>query len=204
MVADQIKLPFSYLFQSLDYARVYDLRRIDRAETLAKVCASPFVSSRGRSRWKPQSLSGHGKRVMRCRWKCGRLLPKSNHLPWKPFVCLRRSSERLVLLSNRCSYRGAKGRFGTLARRRVQRVVIPCVRRAWRLSRAGVIQPLPGPADLRDYGKPRVSQLQSRCSRAAKYAPSKGRKLPQCNIAPDHYRRARQSLPTPSKTCQPL
>ena len=117
-------------------------------------------------------------RVMRCRWRCGRLLPKSNHLPWKPFVCLRRSSERLVLLWNRCSYRGAKGRFGTLARRRVQRVVIPCVRRAWRLSCAGVIQPWPGPADLGDYGKSRVSQLQSRCSRAAKYAPSKGRKLP--------------------------
>ena len=39
------------------------------------------------------------------------------------------------------------------------------------LTRAGVIQPLSGPAGLGDHGKPRVSQLQSRCSRAAKYAP---------------------------------
>src|SRR5436190_23350221 len=54
---------------------------------------------------------------------------------------------------------------------RFQRVVMPCVRRAWRSSRAGVIQPLSGPADLGDHGKPRVSQLRSRCSRAAKYAP---------------------------------
>jgi hypothetical protein len=36
---------------------------------------------------------------------------------------------------------------------------------------AGVIQPLSGLADLGDYGKPRVSQLRSRCSQAAKYAP---------------------------------
>jgi hypothetical protein len=52
-----------------------------------------------------------------------------------------------------------------------QRAVMPCVRRAWRSSRAGVIKPLSGPAGLGDHGKPRVSQLQSRCSRAAKYAP---------------------------------
>jgi hypothetical protein len=52
-----------------------------------------------------------------------------------------------------------------------QRVVMPCVRRAWRSSLAGVIQPLSGPAGLGDHGKPRVSQLQSRCSQAAKYAP---------------------------------
>ena len=38
-------------------------------------------------------------------------------------------------------------------------------------SLAGVTQPLSGPADLGDHGKPRVSQLQSRCSQAAKYAP---------------------------------
>jgi hypothetical protein len=34
-----------------------------------------------------------------------------------------------------------------------------------------VIQPLSGPAGLGDHGKPRVSQLQPRCSQAAKYAP---------------------------------
>jgi hypothetical protein len=54
---------------------------------------------------------------------------------------------------------------------RFQRVVTPCVRRAWRSSRAGVIQPLSGPVGLGDHGKPTVSQLQSRCSQAAKYAP---------------------------------
>ena len=43
--------------------------------------------------------------------------------------------------------------------------------RAWRSSLAGVTQPLSGPAGLADHGKPRVSQLQSRCSQAAKYAP---------------------------------
>jgi hypothetical protein len=43
---------------------------------------------------------------------------------------------------------------------------MPCVRRARRSSRAGVIQPLSGPAGLGDHGRPRVSQLQSRCSRA--------------------------------------
>jgi hypothetical protein len=32
---------------------------------------------------------------------------------------------------------------------------MPCVRRAWRSSRAGVIQPLSGPAGPGDYGKPR-------------------------------------------------
>src|SRR6266480_5596261 len=32
---------------------------------------------------------------------------------------------------------------------------MPCVRRAWRSSRAGVIQPLSGPAGLGDHGKPR-------------------------------------------------
>jgi len=44
---------------------------------------------------------------------------------------------------------------------------------------AGVIQPLSGLADLGDHGKPRVSQLRSRCSQAAKYAPWKARKLPR-------------------------
>jgi len=38
-------------------------------------------------------------------------------------------------------------------------------------SLAGVTQLLSGPAGLGDHGKPRVSQLQSRCSQAAKYAP---------------------------------
>jgi hypothetical protein len=36
---------------------------------------------------------------------------------------------------------------------------------------AAVIEPLSGLAGLGDHGKPRVSQLQSRCSQAAKYAP---------------------------------
>jgi hypothetical protein len=49
--------------------------------------------------------------------------------------------------------------------------VMPCIRRAWRSSLADVIQPLSGPAGLGDHGKPRVSQLQSRCSQAAKYGP---------------------------------
>ena len=43
--------------------------------------------------------------------------------------------------------------------------------RVWRSSLAGVTQPLSGPAGLGDHGKPRVSQLQSRCSQSAKYAP---------------------------------
>jgi hypothetical protein len=41
----------------------------------------------------------------------------------------------------------------------------------WRSSLAGVTQPLSGPAGPGDHGKPMVSQLQSRCSQAAKYAP---------------------------------
>jgi hypothetical protein len=52
-----------------------------------------------------------------------------------------------------------------------QRVMMTCVRRGWRSSLTGVTQPLSGPAGLGDHGKPRVSQLQSRCSQAAKYAP---------------------------------
>jgi hypothetical protein len=70
---------------------------------------------------------------------------------------------RIVRLFSSGRDAGTRGRF--------QRVVMPWVRRAGRSSSAGVIQPLSGPAGLGDHGKPRVSQLQSRCSRAAKYAP---------------------------------
>jgi hypothetical protein len=39
------------------------------------------------------------------------------------------------------------------------------------IVKSTLIQPLSGLAGLGDHGKPTVSQLQSRCSQAAKYAP---------------------------------
>ena len=82
MVADQIKLPFSYLFNLLDYARVYDLRRIDEPKRWQK-----FVL-RLLSRLGDAPGGNHNRCPVtgaryRCRWKCGRLLRKSNHLPWE-------------------------------------------------------------------------------------------------------------------------